>query len=756
MASISPGFPPLSLDVVSLYLTKDPLLDNLPFLIFYGPSTVDNATQSGSRIQAHICSLAGFRSFPRLTVAPSSPLYAAVNHLPAELQGDEVYRGLAVSLLNYFAGLSQATKDGLKVLVERHRADHRAPAMFDEMHAGDLVARMVKVDGTEAILKYLLATFSQQRISWTDVDLILPPRTIERTMTQGGIQQSPALGDDGLPLFNYGPYGAIIDNFGCPAFLPTSKLKRAPSRPTAHSKTRSLQKEQKIALRRELCELLDTERRYVDKMDDLVNVVALNFRQCLLHNVQDTALQKATMDQLFPTSLTQILEVNAEFYQELQDVLSKTEDEAINDIEEVIISDLERVDITSRKRDPTGTLTCAKVLLRWFPRFISPYQDYMRTSTDLPRVLIEARSDNNSEIAAKLNEIGEQKLRSMLIEPVQRLPRYSLLLDNMINQLPALHPAMSSLLRARDVIADICALDQDNSTNSTRASDSLRKLTGNWPTWLSPRGRLITAADALELDPPYEVSSSARQVILLLFPDTLIVIRRKNINATSARGILAEIDRPPNASSSFSDEKNLSFSDAFDISKVRLSESVDGRLIRVINVTGTISQIQASQTNSANLESQVKCFALLGSYEFKAVRLSEEIAKARIEGRFSEAIRESDKWALRNVESKGGSIGLVAALSETDSTNDNTAMMASSRIRVYIGGDVVLKTVLAQSNNLEVAANVTPLDSGSFRLDIEGTDGSRRTDTSDNEGFAQVLVANCRFSLNVCIEQREC
>ncbi|KAL8981574.1 MAG: hypothetical protein Q9177_005528, partial [Variospora cf. flavescens] len=357
MALLSAGFPALDPEVVSLYCTRDPLLENLPVLIFYGPSTTSNATRSSTRVQAHIYSLAGFQSFPRLTIAPTSPLYAAVHHLPSDKQGDEVYRGLAVSLLSYFAGLSRSVKEITKELAGRRRANRVAPTIFDEMHAGELASNLVKLDNVGEMVRLLSSVLRPQCLSWIDVDVVLPTQTIQRAVTQDGPDIVPAVGDDGLPLYHYSKYGSLIDQLGHPAFLPTSKLRRAPSRPTAHSKSRSLSKEQKIAIRREMCELLDTEKRYVAKLHNLVDEIAVDFRQSVQVDTSNGSLRlgKDAVGQLFPGSLSNILAANDGFLAELEDVLSTTEDEAIQDIEDLAGAklQLESVNATTRRRDPT-------------------------------------------------------------------------------------------------------------------------------------------------------------------------------------------------------------------------------------------------------------------------------------------------------------------------------------------------------------------------------------------------------------------
>ncbi|KAI4214847.1 MAG: hypothetical protein LQ351_002560 [Letrouitia transgressa] len=753
MATLTTSFPTLSADVVSLYFANDVLLDNLPLLVFYGPSTTANATQSNSRIQAHIYSLAGLQSFPRLTTAPTSPLYAAVKHLPADLQGDEVFRGLAISILSYFAGASKATKDFLKELAARRRPNRLAPAMFDEMHAGDLASRMKRADETEQVLEYLHSAIAAQSISWVDIDLVLPPNTIERVMTTKGTEKSPVVGDDGFPLYRYGPYSSLLSNFGSPGFLPTSKLRRAPSMPTAHSRARILLKEQKIALRREMCELLDTERRYIEKIDDLVNIVTTEFRQCEDTGFEgDVRLRESPdlVNRLFPESLPNILNANKQFYFEIESILAETEDMAIRDIEGNCRADTESTNVASKRRDPTGTLVFAKTLLRWFPRFLAPYQDYLRASANFSHYFSKLVLDNASNLSMKMQEFGEQRLRSMLIEPVQRLPRYSLFIDNMINQIPASHPAMASLLKAKDSVTDICALDSGSAMDTTKTSSSLRKMIRDWPSWLSPRGRLITALDVLELDPPYDTNSNRRDCILLLFPDSLIVVQKTDANSLSARGILAEMDRPAvsiqmAAAADLAHDRGLVFSTAFGLSKLQIVESKAGQHVRLVHTIGSTTQSHVSHGGASFFECQVKVFSLLGPYENKGARLSEEIAKAKIEGRFPEAARESDRWVLRIVDPDSSGLGIIAAVYE-NGINGDGLLASTSRLQVTAGGEPGFNSLPKENGTIDIEAQIIPIDSDRFCLNLQGADGSRCTESALNERIGPVLAKNCKLA----------
>src|SRR5699024_12445933 len=63
------------------------------------------------------------------------------------------------------------------------------------------------------------------------------------------------------PRFPYTTLFRSIRTLGPPIFLPTSRLKRAPSQPTNVSKSRLFSRSQKEALRLTMCEVVDTEER---------------------------------------------------------------------------------------------------------------------------------------------------------------------------------------------------------------------------------------------------------------------------------------------------------------------------------------------------------------------------------------------------------------------------------------------------------------------------------------------------------------
>lgn len=660
---------------LDLFHAHDPLLGNSPVLIFYGASTTANTTFNGSRIQAHVFSVAGYRHFPRLTVAPTGPLYAAVNHLPAEFQGDEVSRGLAVSLLSYFCALSSETRAYFQNLTRSGRGHGARPAMFDAVHAGDLAAKMELIDEKLDVVRHLSSSLSPHWLSWLDLDITLPQGSISSATVYGPDQYSSMIEDDSCQTLRYGEFDNIVRNIGSPATLPTPKLKRAPSRPPAQSRDRVLSREAKIALRREMCEFVDTESSYGSKLDALINEIA---------SVCRGASQQ--LDCLFPRSLDQIYDLSKRFYVDIQASLDSTEDEAIRDIEQVRDLDPTRlVDSTENPEDKTGALSFANVLLEWFPKFRDAYQDYLTASSNLGDKIVQVVDDALSPASSIISQIGEQKLRSALIEPVQRLPRYNLIIDNIIILLPIRHPSLSRFLKARDIIKDICSMDLNTSDQPSQTHNVLSSLVLNWTSQNSPQGRLVTAVDVLEVLPPFTVSNDCEHAILLLFTDVVLVLKKPADSAMTARGIMAELDRPTHttkirASLSAKSDKHLRVSAAIGTPDAFLTESHNGAVVHLMQSLW-LSRSFWADTQSHNVS--LSSYFLLGPYENKSSRLSQEFAFTKIESRFPEKLREGGHWSFRTCVDNTA-LSSAVSISEVDAAPDSNQSQSLAAIRVHL------------------------------------------------------------------------
>ncbi|KAK3352707.1 hypothetical protein B0T25DRAFT_190944 [Lasiosphaeria hispida] len=736
----------LSPEHVTLYYASDPLLGHLPVLIFHGPSTTANYTLNSSRVQVHIYSPAGFQSFPRITISPNSPYYGVVDHLPREFQGDEICRGLAFGLFKYFSELPEVVKNHLKnqYPTTRARRPGSAPSLFSEQHAADLAKSAVQAENTADVIHALEGALQTQHISNVDVDLILPPGAIV-PLQPADLEHVPDDEDDILDptLRQYGGYTPLVKLLGEPVFLPTSKLRRAPSRPTSLNRSKSFTKNQKVELRMKMGELVDTEERYVLKLNELVRHVADDFRQSAKQRSSGSiSPTEEEVDRLFPKSVDRILQMNTAFMEELRHIMDSTEEEAMRDMELPFPAPRLGGSLSTRTKDPSGALAMARIFLEWFPKFTDCYQDYIRASNNFPQ-LLNSFLEKQSSFRQRVVQTGEQTIRSLLIEPVQRLPRYSLFIDQIVTCLPITHPALQLLLRTRDIITNICSMD-DPLPDKPHITSRLRTMVECWPLDLEPQGRLIFASDFIELAAPYNAVPRTPDVqeragILLIFSDCAVILQKKAKFGPTARDFLREIDKPSAAGllASMTNGTHSSWDFAFtgwhNLADVRFTESSDGRLIWMTSTQEMKGAHSGEFFTSKAITS--RCFMLRESYHGRAGRWSEDIIKARIEGRFSEAEREDPAWTLRAVKMADNNFGLHAAVFQEGAEQLIEGRKEPAPIRIVLDNDKGTKGAPVGHYGVEIVIEVRTGDMKRITMNTLGLNGKRYTDEIALEDF---------------------
>lgn len=731
----------LPLEYLSLYHTVDSYLSSI--LVFYGPVATANATVSSSRIQAHILTPAGFQSYPRITISPAAPLYAAVSHLPREKQGDEVARGLAVSMLKYFAELSDPLKHCLTETASTGRQGGKAPKLFDEMHAADLANRVTRVDNSLEIVRNIRSAYQERKVPWTDIDVVLPAGTIHNPGRRG----SAGSDVEDTQTLHYGPYTPLISALGDPMFLPTSRLKRAPSQPTNVSKSRIFTRTQKEVLRLTMCELVDTEERYVAKLYSLVHEVADEFRRKAQgRGPSSTSPDETALAALFPPCLNEILEVNLGFLDVIRHVLEETEKDAMTDISQdtELLAPGSHSGSSRDNRDAIGAVTFAMALLEWLPRFSQPYADYMRAHTGFTQTLNSFMKDKDSSFSKRVYETGEQRLRSLLMEPVQRLPRYSLLIDTMTGSLPLVHPAVRPLLKARDIVKDICALDNSSPSGHAQSLKRLRELVDGWPARTFPEGRLITAVDVNEIAPPYHLGPQApgsTAGIMLIYKNCLVLLAKSAGSRATARGLLADIDNaasPTNDTSMSLTSSELKVVQVLDLHTLRCMQSACGRILFIVPAS------YKSNASPIDGENDLIALELTAMYEGRASRLIEEVTKAKIEGRFPEQEREGGKWTLRSPAGPPGNTNILASVCE-DGQNTALNNEQSSPIRLLFDTQKAKSAQMLKGASLEVIVSISPPNGDQYRMDIDSIIGTSSTDLVTVDTFISTLSRRCKY-----------
>ncbi|KAF4496470.1 Rho guanyl nucleotide exchange factor [Fusarium agapanthi] len=735
----------LSSDNVTLYHAADPLLGHLPLLLFHGPSTTANYTLNSSRVQVHVFTPAGFQSFPRITISPNSPFYGVVHHLPREFQGDEVYRALAFALFKYFTELPDGVKTYLKNLYPtRGRRPGSAPTLFSEQHAAEIVKDMVQSDHTADIIETLQDALQTQHISNVDLDFVLPPGAIV-PLQAADLEDVPDDEDDILDptLRQYGGYTPLIKLFGEPVFLPTSRLRRAPSKPTALNRSKSFLKDQKVELRMKLTELVETEERYVGKVRELVKHVAADFRESAQARAPGSlSPSEEELEKLFPSSADGILQVNSAFMEEMRRIIDDTEEEALKDMETPTMSFMGSK--LGRTRDPSGALQIARLFLEWFPKFTECYQDYIKASQHFP-TLLNSFLDQQSSFKQRVAQAGEQTIRSILIEPVQRLPRYSLLIDQIVGCIPMTHPALQPMLKARDIITNICSMD-DPLPDKPHVANRLRNMVEAWPLNLEPQGRLIAAADFTELAPPFQplLNQSDRSGIFLLFSDCVVILKKMSGNMTG-RELLREIEKPSAAGLLISMTNaaggpaayEFVFTGWHDIADVRFTEAVDGTLFWMTST----SEMRGAHPGEHRISKAVtsRCFLLQEMYEARAAKWGEDVVKARVEARFSEKEREDPTWTLRSARMPDSNLGLHAAIFQEGADQLIEGRKEPAPIRVVVDHDRGTKGAPVGHYGVEIVVNVTTNDMKKVSMLTVGLNGRQFQDEVALEDFLPTM-----------------
>ncbi|KAJ6274594.1 hypothetical protein PSV08DRAFT_407213 [Bipolaris maydis] len=620
---INPEPAALSADDLSLFYTTDELLSNSP------------ATHS--RIQAHVFTPAGLQNFARLIISPTATFYNAI------------CRGLAFSLYKYFLELPTEIKSAWSRRYGSSESLHSAPRLFSESHAAIIAAKMVKVENVMDVIVDVRHALGEQTLS---IRKLNPRESAQFDDTEEDPTQQ-----------KYEEFAPLIKLFGESAFLPTAKLRRAPSKPTALNRSQNFSRKQKETLRREI------------KLDELIHTVAVEFREKAKSKSSSSGSPtEQALQGLFPPSLDKILEVNSQFLEALRVVLEESENGAIEDIE-TAADDVYIAPLRGQKDAPDVTGAAA---------FSDCYTDYMA-----------AHGDFSQLFSKRVYETGEQRLTSMLIEPVQRLPRYNLYIDNILKQLPA-----------RDMISDICTREGPTA-QKFRISGRLRKMVSSWPSGFDC------------LSGPATVSGIMSEC-----------------GSMTARGLLAELDNPKFAES-FDGNTELTFHQHLSLGDVFISEHSEGNILQVLSPMPSANPSSRSRHREQQQRLGIRMFYLQGSYEGKGQKFTEEFTKARVEGRFSEAEREGDKWEVRTLP---GDLSLFSSVTEETDGKQIEGRKEPAKIQILVEGSKFSQPIQVGDNGIELTITISSLGEGLYLLETNGTNGYTARDKLTSLEFLPVLT----------------
>jgi hypothetical protein len=149
------------------------------------------------------------------------------------------------------------------------------------------------------------------------------------------------------------------------------------------------------------------------------------------------------------------------------------------------------------------------------------------------------------------NRIG---LRELLMEPVQRIPRYTLLFRTMMKHMSPEDPQKALLAEAVDVASKIAHAEMDENTKRAAAIHCLVATVDNFPPSLySNNRRFIDCIDVEDLvtepfpsaTPSASSNPGVLSCTLLLFDDRLVILKRPGGSDKTGRALagLDELDK---------------------------------------------------------------------------------------------------------------------------------------------------------------------------------------------------------------------
>ncbi|KAI0340771.1 hypothetical protein BDW22DRAFT_348171 [Trametopsis cervina] len=283
-------------------------------------------------------------------------------------------------------------------------------------------------------------------------------------------------------------------------------------------------------------ELVATERTYVGRLKCLKDDYADPLRK--FSRSKETAILAPYQAKTLFANIDQILPVNEAFLADLEKMVSPDNHE-FGGIGDVALKHFK--------------------FLKGFENYKQYYAKREEAQAIFER---EARKTSGTGFSAFIDRIkyanapdnrNRVGLRELLMEPVQRIPRYTLLFRQIIKQMPAHDPQRAKLIEADELASRIASAEIDEQTKRARTMYCLKASIEDFPDGLWSNSRqfidCIDVEDHLQpgaSDGPGTPSSSAGflHCSLLLFDDKLLIVKRLN-GEKSARALsgLDELDK---------------------------------------------------------------------------------------------------------------------------------------------------------------------------------------------------------------------
>ncbi|KAI0797051.1 hypothetical protein C8Q75DRAFT_223510 [Abortiporus biennis] len=228
-------------------------------------------------------------------------------------------------------------------------------------------------------------------------------------------------------------------------------------------------------------------------------------------------------------------------------------------VNEAFLADLEKMNTPDKPRNPNAP-SVGDVCIKHFKyrRGFENYRRYYANKADAQKMLEqEVKKSSSSGFAAYIDRIKYSNadsrnrigLRELLMEPVQRIPRYTLMFDEIMkNMLPS--DPQRRLLKEACEYAKIIAKDEtDEHTRRARTMHCLQTTVEDFPATLYSNNRnfidCIDVQDVLSYsDSPFDRDAQSLgnlHCTLFLFDDKIVIVKRPG-NGEKAGRKLAGLD----------------------------------------------------------------------------------------------------------------------------------------------------------------------------------------------------------------------
>lgn len=262
----------------------------------------------------------------------------------------------------------------------------------------------------------------------------------------------------------------------------------------------------------------------------------------------------------------------------------------------------------------------------------------------------------------------------------------------------------------------------------------------SWPPNFKPRGRLILAADFVEMSPPFRSREpGGAPGALLLFSDCVVLAKTASCSMTG-RELLREVDKPSAAEllipmtnaaggpSSYA----LAFAGWHSLASVRFTESADGSTV-------WMTSTQDMKGAHAGRAPMARCLVLQEAFEGKAAKWTEDVVKARIEARFPEAEREDPCWTLRSVRIQDSNLGLHVAIFQEEAHELIEGRREPAPIRVVVDHDKGTKGAPVGHYGVEIVVDVSTRNLKRVSMTTAGLGGRQFQDDVALEDFLPTM-----------------